>query len=112
MATGPEHYRLAEELLAEVTRDDGSVDFGDEGEAYVAAAQVHAILALAAATALRGQRDMYDLDFEAWDRVCGVQEDDEDVACSRCCEYGHVAADCEAILDEAPETEPSARVTL
>jgi len=49
MTTGPEHYRMAEELLSEIERDDGSVDFGDGGEAYVAAAQVHATLALAAA---------------------------------------------------------------
>lgn len=115
MATGPEHYSRAEYLLTYV--DDGALREGvilDEDDIFeiTARAQVHATLALAAATALRGQRDMYDIDFEAWDRVCGVQEDDEDVACSRCCEYGHVAADCEAILDEAPETEPSARVTL
>lgn len=51
MPSGPDHYKRAEELLAEITRDDGSVDFGDGGEAYVAAAQVHATLALAAATA-------------------------------------------------------------
>lgn len=49
MATGAEHYRMAEELVAEIERSDGTVDFGDGGEAYVAAAQVHATLALAAA---------------------------------------------------------------
>ena len=54
MATAAEHYRMAEELVAEIERSDGTVDFGDGGEAYVAAAQVHATLALAAATALRG----------------------------------------------------------
>lgn len=48
--TGSEHYAAAEELLADVTGDDGSVSFGDGGEAYVAAAQVHATLALAAGT--------------------------------------------------------------
>ncbi|HEY3477513.1 MAG TPA: hypothetical protein VGL02_01325 [Streptomyces sp.] len=52
MSTGPEHYREAERLLTELVRDDGSLCFGDGGEAYVAAAQVHATLALAAATAL------------------------------------------------------------
>lgn len=46
--TGAEHYRRAEELVAEIERDDDSVDFGDGGEAYVAAATVHALLALAA----------------------------------------------------------------
>jgi len=49
---GPEHYRRAEELLADITRDDGSVDFGDGGEAFAAAAQVHATLAAAAASAM------------------------------------------------------------
>ena len=48
---GPQHYREAEELLAAVTNSDGSISFGDGGEEYVAAAQVHATLALAAATA-------------------------------------------------------------
>lgn len=48
---GPQHYLRAEELLADITRTDGSVDYGDGGEAFVAAAQVHATLALAAATA-------------------------------------------------------------
>lgn len=57
--TGPEHYKRAEELLADVTRDDGSVDFGEGGEAYVAAAQVHATLALAAATALRHEEPWF-----------------------------------------------------
>jgi len=59
MATGPEHYKRAEELLAEVTMDDGSVDFGEGGEAYVAAAQVHATLALAAAIALRHEEPWF-----------------------------------------------------
>ncbi|MFC8583341.1 hypothetical protein ACFUGD_02010 [Streptomyces sp. NPDC057217] len=48
--TGPEHYRKAEQLLAEATTD------GPEGVYFVrpenlAAAQVHATLALAAAAA-------------------------------------------------------------
>lgn len=45
MATSAEHKRRAEELIADVTFDDGSVGFGDGGEAYVAVALVHAILA-------------------------------------------------------------------
>jgi hypothetical protein len=45
VATGPEHYRRAEELLAR----DGPLT----GE-VLATAQVHATLALAAATALVG----------------------------------------------------------
>lgn len=44
--TGAEHYRYAEHLLDEA----GDVDPGDPAERYVSAAQVHATLALAAAT--------------------------------------------------------------
>jgi hypothetical protein len=44
---GPAHYRKAEELVAKV--DDGAVDWGP----LVRSAQVHATLALAAATALQ-----------------------------------------------------------
>jgi hypothetical protein len=54
---GPAHYAEAEQLLAEITNDDGSVGFGEEGEAYVAAAQVHATLALAASL-LAWRRDI------------------------------------------------------
>lgn len=46
---GPEHYRRGEELLADITNDDGSICFGDGGEAYVAAAQAHFLAALVAA---------------------------------------------------------------
>lgn len=55
--TGPQHYREAERLLAQaVDRQDGtpSYEAGTENhwhEATIAAAQVHATLALAAATA-------------------------------------------------------------
>lgn len=50
MATAHYHFARAEELLAEVTNDDGSISFGDDcnGE-IIAAAQVHATLAHAAA---------------------------------------------------------------
>ena len=50
--TGPEHYREAEELLDTLRgRDRGTVPH----EVSIAAeAQVHAVLALAAATALSG----------------------------------------------------------
>jgi len=44
--SGPEHYRMAETLVK--VADEGSVDW----ESTVATAQVHATLALAAATAL------------------------------------------------------------
>ena len=46
MATGPDHYKMAESLLK--VADEGSVDW----EPTVATAQVHALLSLAAATAL------------------------------------------------------------
>ena len=50
--TGPEHYSYAEQLLDEA----GDAENGSDHERYlVAAAQVHATLALAAATALPGE---------------------------------------------------------
>jgi hypothetical protein len=49
--TGPEHYRLAERL-AERLADEALQVGGPEGAEMTAAAQVHATLALAAATAL------------------------------------------------------------
>jgi hypothetical protein len=45
--TGPEHYREAEQVIAQVKNRDVT---GDEVAAYAAVAQVHATLALAAAT--------------------------------------------------------------
>lgn len=47
--TGPEHYRQAERLIAAVTLDDGHLIEDDPN--VIALAQVHATLALAAATA-------------------------------------------------------------
>ena len=53
MATGPEHYREAERLLTEqVFRDRPGSTTTRSFEETVAAAQVHATLALAAATAI------------------------------------------------------------
>ena len=60
MATGPEHYRRAEELLAR----DGPLT----GE-VLATAQVHATLALAAATNLVGGR----IEADAWREVAGAR---------------------------------------
>ena len=49
--TGPEHYREAEQLLAEANAQEGGTNL----ERFcLAAAQVHATLALAAATAFTG----------------------------------------------------------
>jgi hypothetical protein len=52
--TGPEHYIRAEQLLREVR--DGHQE-GTDVAAIIAAAQVHATLAQAAATALYTQED-------------------------------------------------------
>ncbi|MGH8965100.1 MAG: hypothetical protein ACRDXB_07190, partial [Actinomycetes bacterium] len=65
--TGPEHYREAERLLRDEYRTDRSV----------AEAQVHATLALAAATALSdpGAADggMTPVDYMAWEKAAAVQ---------------------------------------
>ena len=55
--TGPEHYREAERLLAQV--DDGAADW----EPIVTAAQVHATLAIAAT---HGLRDVHATDWSDW----------------------------------------------
>jgi hypothetical protein len=74
--TGPEHYKLAEDLLREATRDPRSVrpDFNrrtserlyfhpgkDEREQMITLAQVHATLAVAAATALGSSTQWQDV---------------------------------------------------
>jgi len=56
---GPEHYREAERLLGKA-QGTGSISI-KHAEAYAALAQVHATLALAAATAA-GQATSYDGD--------------------------------------------------
>ncbi len=77
--TGPEHYIEAERLLQSMKTDRGALLI-DEGTAEVlAAAQVHATLASAAATALGvpldGETDsgMPQRDAEAWWAVAGVK---------------------------------------
>jgi len=64
MATGPDHYRLAEELLV------GDRPLTDE---MLATAQVHAMLALAAATALIGGGR---IEADAWREVAGTKHAD------------------------------------
>jgi len=65
--TGPEHYRRAEELAAEahklLDREDGQIAAG----VWAAVAQTHAVLALAAATAVGTSN----LDSRAWIDVAG-----------------------------------------
>jgi hypothetical protein len=77
--TGPEHYLEAERLITEgVYDEDGEEELFERD---IALAQVHATLALAAATAMgsASSAGMLAVDFEAWDRVCGVQS-----PCTRC----------------------------
>ncbi|MFD9630142.1 hypothetical protein [Streptomyces violascens] len=74
--TGPEHYREAERLLTEAAAE------GAEGTYFVrpeslAAAQVHATLALAAATALidsGGGTGMPIDDYHAWAKAASQEE--------------------------------------
>jgi len=72
--TGPEHYRRAEQLVESVTRrrkseiEDGIVVSNDH-PGIIAAAQVHAVLALATATAL-------DSDRREWFNVAGSKLSD------------------------------------
>jgi len=64
--TGPEHYREAEKLLAhaDVAIDEG---YSDRAGLMHAEAQVHATLALAAATALNdGNGGLPAADFATW----------------------------------------------
>jgi len=56
--TGPEHYRAAEALLNPAQRNDGPlVHYVPPTEQQIAMAQVHATLALAAATAYAAEKD-------------------------------------------------------
>ena len=64
MATGPDHYRLAEQLLAHDRPPTGEM---------LAIAQVHAMLALAAATALVGGDR---IEADAWPEVAGTRLED------------------------------------
>jgi hypothetical protein len=83
--TGPEHYSEAERLLTEAA----AIEVSDDDPAslpYVARAQVHATLALAAATALNPTGEDFVPDrnwteFSAWARVCAVSPPiDEELA--------------------------------
>lgn len=69
--TGPEHYREAERLLTVGVGQRGS----DTDRICVAAAQVHATLALAAATALSDPNDGMPVpDWTAWNQAAAVPE--------------------------------------
>lgn len=79
MATGPEQYREAERL-AERAHHFTYGDGGDPitGAALAAEAQVHATLALAAATALNdhshAEGGMRLEDYDAWHHVASVRQ--------------------------------------
>jgi hypothetical protein len=76
--TGPEHYKAAEEILAAAkdSRPDADVD---NVLVFLRFAEVHAALALAAATALNdhshggGEGGMPVADFNSWHKVAGVE---------------------------------------
>jgi hypothetical protein len=74
--TGPEHYAEAERLLAEgrprVIPGYGEVTTTDLNPESVAAAQVHATLALAAATALSDDCGLRGDDYTAWRQVAAT----------------------------------------
>ncbi|WP_103347979.1 hypothetical protein [Amycolatopsis sp. CA-128772] len=61
--TGPEHYREAERLIRTADRSYNDAEFA------LAEAQIHATLALAAATASAGR--MNTAAVKAWDQVTG-----------------------------------------
>jgi hypothetical protein len=77
--TGPEHYAEAEKLLAAQTAPAVVPGYGpvlreDADMDAVAAAQVHATLALAAATALNdGSYGSEKKDYDAWKKAAGVK---------------------------------------
>lgn len=64
--TGPEHYRAAERILAGVKTPDGAIVVDPGTAEVIAAAQVHATLALAAATV---DRSGVEFDSDAWSEV-------------------------------------------
>jgi hypothetical protein len=72
--TGPENYEAAQNILASALKIGAGVPREDV-RAVVEMAQAHAILALAAATAMAGINHMDEDDFREWDRVAGVQPD-------------------------------------
>ncbi|MEE1812642.1 hypothetical protein [Streptomyces sp. BE133] len=76
--TGPEHYREAEELLTQASRNFLR---GDDTTSAVAAAQVHATLALAAATA-HGTVPTTGIDRAAWREAIGTPDGELEVTSS------------------------------
>jgi hypothetical protein len=78
--TGPEHYREAERLLDTATDNDGDIQTDDGMTANIlTAAQVHATLALAAATAIPLVPAHVLAEMKAWSDVAGTPGQDYDV---------------------------------
>ncbi len=75
--TGPEHYQEAERLLATAYEDNLTTYEGENPAAarQIAEAQVHAALALAAASALGNTHSgaMPAADYEAWRAAAGEE---------------------------------------
>ena len=67
--SGPEHYRRAEELAAEADRLLGQGDGQATAGVWAAVAQTHAVLALAAATAIGASG----VDDRAWADAAGTR---------------------------------------
>lgn len=80
MATmsGSQHYQRAESLLRMAANEKNEYGFHAapaEVKRYVARAQVHATLALAAATALNhGAPALDHADYEVWKQVAGTRQ--------------------------------------
>lgn len=75
--TGAEHYREAERLLVQADQDvSANMAFttGEQKSDVLAAAQVHATLALTAATAYPAARDYYGDESRATQEWAGVIE--------------------------------------
>lgn len=79
---GADHYREAERLLDGAKLDDGHYGYRDSYRPDLTAAQIHATLALAAATTLSTAHEFYEIadDVEAWAEVTDAAVLDEDQA--------------------------------
>jgi hypothetical protein len=76
--TGPEHYREAERLLDAATDNDGDIQTdGGMTANILAAAQVHATLAQAAAIAIPQTRAQILAEMKAWADVAGTRSDSD-----------------------------------
>jgi hypothetical protein len=72
LMTGPEHYQLSEQLLDTAEGLGGNLT---ASSGTLAAAQVHATLALAAATAIAASDEMPLSASEEWETIAGRSAD-------------------------------------